>query len=40
VPGHAGLALHAALDKSQANLTLTRLQVQRMDSVLEDGGRG
>jgi hypothetical protein len=40
VPGHAGLALHAALDKSQANLTLARLQVQRMDSVLEDGGRG
>jgi hypothetical protein len=40
VPGHAGLALHAALDKSQANLTLARLQVQRMDSVLEDGARG
>ena len=35
VPGHAGLALHAALDKAHANLTLARLQVQRMDSILE-----
>ena len=35
VPGHPGLALHAALDKSQANLTLARLQVQRMDSLFE-----
>jgi hypothetical protein len=33
VPGHSGLALHAALDKTQANLTLARLQVQRMDAL-------
>ena len=33
VPGHPGLALHAALDKTNANLTLARLQVQRMDSL-------
>ena len=33
VPGHPGLALHAALDKSHANLTLARLQVQRMDAL-------
>jgi hypothetical protein len=37
VPGHPGLALHAALDKTNANLTLARLQVQRMDSLFEDG---
>ena len=35
VPGHPGLALHAALDKSNANLTLARLQVQRMDALFE-----
>jgi hypothetical protein len=35
VPGHPGLALHAALDKTNANLTLARLQVQRMDSLFE-----
>ena len=34
VPGHPGLALHAALDKSSANLTLVRLQVQRLDALL------
>ena len=33
VPGHPGLALHAALDKTNANLTLARLQVQRMDTL-------
>jgi hypothetical protein len=38
VPRHAGLALHAVLDKTHANLTLARLQVQRMDSLFEDGG--
>jgi hypothetical protein len=37
VPGHPGLALHAALDKTQANLTLVRLQVQRMDALFEGG---
>lgn len=35
VPGHPGLALHAVLDKTNANLTLARLQVQRMDALLE-----
>ena len=35
VPGQPGLALHAALDKTNANLTLARLQVQRMDALLE-----
>lgn len=40
VPGHPGLALHAALDKTHANLTLARLQVQRMDAVLNEGGPG
>ena len=35
VPGHPGLALHAALDKTHANLTLARLQLQRMDSLFE-----
>ena len=34
VPGHPGLALHAALDKVHANLTLVRLQVQRLDALL------
>ena len=34
VPGQPGLALHAALDKSSANLTLVRLQVQRLDASL------
>jgi hypothetical protein len=28
------LALHAVLDKTHANLTLARLQILRMDSVL------
>jgi hypothetical protein len=39
VPGHPGLALHAALDRTNANLTLARLQVQRMDSLFEDAAR-
>ena len=38
VPRHPGLALHAVLDKAQANLTLARLQVLRLDSVFEDAG--
>jgi hypothetical protein len=37
VPRHPGLALHAVLDKAQANLTLARLQVLRLDSVFEEG---
>jgi hypothetical protein len=35
VPHHPGLALHAVLDKSHANLTLARLQIARMDAVLD-----
>jgi hypothetical protein len=35
VPNRPGLALHAVLDKANANLTLARLQIARMDSVLD-----
>ncbi|HET7866723.1 MAG TPA: hypothetical protein VFL86_20165, partial [Burkholderiaceae bacterium] len=35
VPHHPGMALHAVLDKTHANLTLARLQILRMDAVLE-----
>jgi hypothetical protein len=35
VPRHPGLALHAALDKTHANLTLARLQIQRMDAIFD-----
>jgi hypothetical protein len=35
VPHHPGLALHAVLDKTHANLTLARLQIGRMDAVLD-----
>ncbi|MEO8154690.1 MAG: hypothetical protein ABI605_16585 [Rhizobacter sp.] len=34
VPHHPGLALHAVLDKTHANLTLARLQISRMDVLL------
>ncbi|HEY0817679.1 MAG TPA: hypothetical protein VGD46_02805 [Rhizobacter sp.] len=37
VPHHPGLALHAVLDKTHANLTLARLQIGRMDAVLDAG---
>jgi hypothetical protein len=37
VPGRKGLAMHAVLDKVQANLTLVRLQLQRLDLLLEEG---
>ncbi|MDH4062459.1 MAG: hypothetical protein OEU94_16745, partial [Aquincola sp.] len=37
VPGRRGLAMHAVLDKAQANLTLVRLQLQRLDIALEEG---
>jgi hypothetical protein len=30
------VALHAVLDKAQANLTLVRLQLQRLDLMLEE----
>ncbi len=36
IPRHPGLALHAVLDKTSANLTLARLQVLRMDTLFDD----
>jgi hypothetical protein len=37
VPARSGLAMHAVLDKAQANLTLVRLQLLRLDMLLEEG---
>lgn len=37
VPARAGLALHAVLDRAATNLTLVRLQLQRLDLLLEEG---
>ena len=37
VPGRPGMGLHAVLDRSLTNLTLLRLQLQRLDLLLEDG---
>ncbi len=37
VPGRPGVAMHAVLDRAQVNLTLVRLQLQRLDLLLEDG---
>jgi hypothetical protein len=37
VPGRRGMAMHAVFDKVQANLTLVRLQMQRLDMLLEEG---
>ncbi len=37
VPGRHGLAFHAVLDKHQTNLALVRLQMQRLDLLLEEG---
>jgi hypothetical protein len=36
VPKNAGLAMHAVLDKTSANLTLARLQLMRMDALFDD----
>jgi hypothetical protein len=36
LPKHPGLALHAVLDKTHANLTLARLQVGRMDALFDE----
>jgi len=36
VPRHPHLMLHAVLDRSHANLTLARLQIQRMDELFDD----
>ncbi|HEY0855451.1 MAG TPA: hypothetical protein VGE16_00235 [Albitalea sp.] len=40
VPKHPGLALHAVLDKTHANLTLARLQIMRMDAVFDEPHTG
>ena len=40
LPGRQGLALHAVLDKASANLTLARLQIQRLDAVFETPAPG
>jgi len=34
VPGHAGLVLHAVLDKPQVNLGVVQLQVRKLDDTL------
>lgn len=36
VPKHPGLAVHAVLDKTHANLTLARLQIMRMDALFDE----
>lgn len=36
VPKHPGVALHAVLDKTHANLTLARLQIGRMDTLFDE----
>lgn len=36
VPRHPSLMVHAVLDKHHANLTLARLQIQRMDEMFDD----
>jgi hypothetical protein len=39
LPRPAGLVLHAVIDKARANLTAARLQIQRLDSLLEASDR-
>jgi hypothetical protein len=34
LPGHPGVILHAVLDGSVANLTLARMQLQRVDATV------
>jgi hypothetical protein len=36
LPGRPGLAVHAVLDQTQANLTLARVQLQNLDGTLSD----
>jgi hypothetical protein len=35
VPGHPEMMLHAVLDKDNTNLTLARLQIQRLDDLFD-----
>jgi hypothetical protein len=37
LPGHPGIILHAVLDATAANLTLARMQLQRVDTTLLGG---
>ena len=37
LPGHPGIVLHAVLDASAANLTLARMQLQRVDTTVLGG---
>jgi hypothetical protein len=37
LPGRPGLAVHAVLDQTLANLTLARVQLQNLDSTLANG---
>ena len=36
VPKNPGLAMHAVLDKTSANLTLARLQIMRLDAIFDE----
>ena len=36
VPKNPGLAMHAVLDKTSANLTLARLQIMRLDVLFDE----
>ena len=36
VPRNPGLAVHAVLDKTRANLTLARLQILRLDALFDE----
>ncbi|MCE9658013.1 MAG: hypothetical protein K8R60_05595 [Burkholderiales bacterium] len=36
VPKNPGLAMHAVLDKTSANLTLARLQIMRLDALFDE----
>jgi hypothetical protein len=40
LPGHPGIILHAVLDASVANLTLARMQLQRVDTNVLGGAPG
>jgi len=39
VPKNPGLAMHAVLDKTSANLTLARLQVMRLDALFDEASQ-
>ena len=39
LPQRPGLVMHAVLDRSHANITLARLQIARLDAVLDEAAR-